>query len=79
VIPEIGQFALILALCVALIQTVLPIVGAHIGKRSWVAVAVPATRVQLLFVGIAFAILTYSFITTSRCVTSRCTPTRSCR
>jgi cytochrome c-type biogenesis protein CcmF len=62
VIPEIGQFALILALCVALIQTVLPIVGAHIGKRSWVAVAVPATRVQLLFVGIAFAILTYSFI-----------------
>jgi cytochrome c-type biogenesis protein CcmF len=27
-IPELGQFALIIALCIALVQAVLPIVGA---------------------------------------------------
>ena len=62
-IPEIGQFALILGLVFALVQTVLPLAGAHRGIASWVAVAIPAARIQLLFVGISFACLTWSFLT----------------
>jgi len=62
-IPEIGQFALILGLVFALVQTILPLVGAHKGIASWVEVAKPAARVQLLFVAISFACLTWSFLT----------------
>jgi cytochrome c-type biogenesis protein CcmF len=63
VIPEIGQFALILGLVFSLVQTVLPLAGAHKGISSWVAVAKPAARVQLLFISISFACLTWSFLT----------------
>ena len=62
-IPEIGQFALILGLVFSLVQTVLPLAGAHKGISSWVAVAKPAARVQLLFISISFACLTWSFLT----------------
>ena len=30
-IPEFGHYALVLALCIALIQGVLPLIGAHFG------------------------------------------------
>ncbi len=62
-IPEIGQFALILGLVFALVQTTLPLAGAHFGIASWVAIAKPAARAQLLFVAISFAALTWSFLT----------------
>lgn len=61
-IPELGHFALILALCVALVQAVVPLVGAQRGAVAWMAVARPAARLQLLFVAIAFACLTYAFV-----------------
>src|SRR5437867_4254889 len=41
-IPELGQFALALALVVALLQAVLPIAGAANGNAAWMAVARPA-------------------------------------
>ena len=62
-IPEIGQFALIIALLLALTQAVLPMVGASRGNQSWVAVAAPAGQAQFIFVAIAFCCLGYSFIT----------------
>ncbi|GMT40635.1 MAG: cytochrome c-type biogenesis protein CcmF [bacterium] len=62
-IPEIGQFALILGMVFALVQTVVPLAGAHFGIASWVAVAKPAARVQLLFVAISFIALSWSFLT----------------
>ena len=62
-IPELGQFALILALLLALVQCVLPILGAHLGNRSLIAVARPAVAGQAVFVVFAFAILTYAFLT----------------
>ncbi|MBT5980211.1 MAG: heme lyase CcmF/NrfE family subunit [Acidiferrobacteraceae bacterium] len=62
-IPEIGVFALILALLVALIQSVLPIIGASRGILAWIALARPAATAQLLFVLLAYACLTTSFIT----------------
>ncbi len=61
-IPEIGQFALIIALLLALTQAILPMIGASRGKHSWVAVAAPAGQAQFIFVAIAFCCLGYSFI-----------------
>jgi len=62
-VPEVGQFALILALMLALTQATLPLIGAARGNRSWIAVAVPAGQAQFIFVVIAFGCLAYSFIT----------------
>jgi cytochrome c-type biogenesis protein CcmF len=61
-IPEIGHFALVLALCVAIVQTVLPIAGAARGDAGWMAAARPAARAQLLCVAVAYGCLTYAFI-----------------
>ncbi|MGZ5438017.1 MAG: heme lyase CcmF/NrfE family subunit [Pyrinomonadaceae bacterium] len=61
-IPEIGQFALILALAVGIVLAVLPQIGAARGIPQLVAVAKPAAQVQFLFLLIAFACLGYSFI-----------------
>jgi cytochrome c-type biogenesis protein CcmF len=60
-IPELGHFALILALCIALVQGTLPIVGAARGNRSLMALARPAAQGQFLFVLIAFSALAWSF------------------
>jgi cytochrome c-type biogenesis protein CcmF len=56
-IPELGLFALILALLVAVVQTVLPIWGAQCGHAPWIALAVPAARTQFGLVALAFAVL----------------------
>ena len=60
-IPELGNFALILALCMALIQGFLPIIGTGRSISGWVAVARPAAYGQLLFTAIAYSALTYAF------------------
>jgi len=62
-IPELGQFALIIALCIALVQGVLPIVGAARGDVAWMNLARPAAQGQFVFVAIAFGCLAYSFVT----------------
>ena len=61
-IPEIGHFALILALALAIVQGVLPLVGAHRGDASLMSVARPAIAGQLLFVVVAYAALTWAFL-----------------
>ncbi len=61
-IPEIGHFALILALCLALIQGTIPLIGAHKRYSSWIEVAFPAALGQTLFITISFICLTYAFI-----------------
>ena len=62
-IVEIGHFALILALVVACLQTVLPLVGAHRRWNAWMAVAEPAALMQAALLAAAFAALTYAFVT----------------
>ncbi len=62
-VPEVGQFALILALLLAVTQATLPLIGAARGNRNWIAVAIPAGQAQFIFVAIAFCCLGYSFIT----------------
>ena len=61
-IPEIGHFALVLALFLAFIQTVMPMIGAYRGIPELMVMGKLAARGQLLFVAIAFAMLTWSFI-----------------
>ena len=60
--PELGHFALILALCVAAVQGVLPLVGAARGDARWIALARPAARAQFLLVLFSFACLAAAFV-----------------
>lgn len=62
-IPELGHFALIVALLLALTQAILPLYGAQRGNLTLMAVARPATQGQFVFVTIAFLCLAYSFLT----------------
>ncbi len=61
-IPELGHFALVLALAMALIQAVVPMVGAARGNAAWMALARPAARAQVVFVVLAYAALTQAFL-----------------
>ena len=62
-ITELGHFALILGFGIAIIQMVIPMIGAQKGWRNWMAVADPAATSQLILVGFSFAALTYAFVT----------------
>ncbi len=62
-IPEIGQFALILALMLAIVQASLPLIGAAKGIPQLVALARPTAQAQFIFVLIGISCLGYSFIT----------------
>ena len=61
-IAEIGHFALILALCVASLQAVVPLVGAARRDPALTGWARPAALTQFLLVGIAFAALTQAYV-----------------
>ncbi len=60
---ELGHFALILAFGVAIVQTIVPMIGAHRGDIRWMALAEPAATVQFLLTAFAFAVLTWAFVT----------------
>jgi len=61
-IVEIGHFALILALAVALVQTTVPFWGARIGDERLMSMAAPAAITQLGLLAIAFAALTWAYV-----------------
>ncbi len=61
-IPEIGHFCLIVALCIAVVQAVVPLIGSYRSHSAWMAVARPAAQGQFVFVAIAFACLATSFL-----------------
>ena len=60
---ELGHFALILAFIVAIVQTVLPLIGAQTGRRALMAVGEPAAAIQLALIAFSFGALTYAFVT----------------
>ena len=62
-ITELGHFALILAFGVAVVQMIVPLVGAQKGWRGWMALAEPAATTQFVLVGFSFAALMYAFVT----------------
>ncbi|MBC8210873.1 MAG: heme lyase CcmF/NrfE family subunit, partial [Gammaproteobacteria bacterium] len=61
-IPELGHFALILALCIALAQTVFTLLGAHFGYSRWIALARPTAYAQFVFVLLSYICLTIVFL-----------------
>ena len=61
-IAELGHFALILALCVAVAQAALALAGAARRNAGWMAAGSSAAVVQLALVAAAFAALTYAFV-----------------
>ena len=61
-IPEIGHFALILALSLALCQGVIPMVGAHRNDAAMMAVGRTAANGQFFFVAVAFGCLIWAFL-----------------
>ncbi len=61
-IAEIAHYALILALVIALAQSVLPLIGAARGSLSLMRVGSSAALGQFAFVGLAFALLTQAYL-----------------
>ncbi len=61
-IPELGQLCLILALCLAISQTLFSLVGAHRGQAGLMAVGPAAAAGQFVFVAGAFGLLAWSFV-----------------
>jgi cytochrome c-type biogenesis protein CcmF len=61
-IPELGQYALILALCMAIVQAVVPLVGSLNRTPTWTAMARPLAWGQFVFLLMAFAALTNAFL-----------------
>jgi cytochrome c-type biogenesis protein CcmF len=62
-IDEIGHFALVLALCVAAIQAVVPLYGASKGDGALIALARPAALAQFAFIATAFFALMHAYAT----------------
>jgi len=62
-IPEVGQFSLILALCLSMILATLPIIGAYQNNFLWMSMARPLSAGVFVFLGISIAILAYAFVT----------------
>ena len=61
-IPELGQFALVLAALVALAQSTVPLIGAARGNNRWMALGSSAAILQCVLILLAFAILAYEHI-----------------
>jgi cytochrome c-type biogenesis protein CcmF len=62
-IIELGHFALILTLGVALVQMALPAWGARIGDARLMATAEPAALAQLTLITFSFLALTHAYVT----------------
>ena len=60
-IPEMGEFALILAFCFSVLLATIPLYGATVNIAVWMSFAKPLARGQFLFVAISFVCLAYAF------------------
>ncbi|MEY6431673.1 heme lyase CcmF/NrfE family subunit [Thioalkalicoccus limnaeus] len=61
-IPELGHFALILALVLALVQATLPLVGSFTGNRNWMNAGRSLAYGQLVFLTLAILALIHAFL-----------------
>ncbi len=61
-IPELGHFALILALLVAVVQASVPLLGAARQQNRWMAMGSATAIAQLLLITVAFVCLAQAYI-----------------
>ena len=61
-LPELGNYALMLALALALVQGLLPLAGAQRGNARWMAAARPATAGQFALLTLALGCLVAAFV-----------------
>ena len=61
-IAELGHFALIIALAMALLQSLVPMIGSFKGYSSWMRLGSPLSMGQLFFVAISFVCLAMAFL-----------------
>jgi cytochrome c-type biogenesis protein CcmF len=61
-IPEFAHYALILALCLALIQSIVPLWGAQTNRVLWMQTARFTSIGQVTFISFAFFALAYAFV-----------------
>jgi cytochrome c-type biogenesis protein CcmF len=61
-LPEIGQFAMILALLLAGAQAIFGIAGAWKGNARWMSAVAPAVAGQFVMLALAFGCLVWSFV-----------------
>ncbi|QPC88661.1 heme lyase CcmF/NrfE family subunit [Mesorhizobium sp. NBSH29] len=59
---EIGHFALVLAFALALVQAILPLVGARIGDNRMMAVGGPVAVTGFALIALSFAVLTAAYV-----------------
>src|SRR5215510_14382237 len=61
-VPELGQFALVLALLLAGVQAVFGLLGPHLGNQRFMAVVRPAVAGQFVLISTAVAVLISAFV-----------------
>ncbi len=61
-IPELGHFALILALCLAVTQAIVPLIGSYTRNNAWMAASRSLAWGQFVFLSLSLLILTNAFL-----------------
>ena len=61
-IAEIGHFAVLLAFAIAILQSVIPLIGAQKNWAGWMQLGDSAAVSQFVLITVSFAALTYSFV-----------------
>ena len=59
---ELGHIALIIALCMAVFQTLVPMVGSFKGYQSWMRLGQTMAFGQFVFIALSFACLSMAFL-----------------
>src|SRR5262245_27049219 len=62
-IPELGHYALVLALALGMIQAIVPVVGARTNDPSLMQLAASTAIMQFVFIGLAFLALVGCYVT----------------
>src|SRR6185503_10288663 len=61
-IPELGHYALVLALALGLVQSIVPVVGARSRDASLMRIANSTAVMQFVFVAVSFSALTSCYV-----------------
>src|SRR5664279_3202195 len=69
-IPELGHYALVLALALGLIQAVVPMIGAQSRDAALMRLASSTASMQFVFVALSFVALTVCYVTSDFSVAS---------